>query len=74
MKTREDALKLLREWVQSESLRRHCYAVAAAMEGYALSYGLLKEETDLYWMTGLLHDFDYQKHDVNVRALDAQET
>lgn len=39
---REDAIKPLHEWVQSESLRRHCFAVACAMEGYAEKY--LKED------------------------------
>ncbi len=62
MKTREEALELLHEWVNSESLRRHCYAVAAAMEGYAEKNDLSKEERDKWRITGLLHDFDYERH------------
>lgn len=57
--TRNDALNLLHEWVASESLRRHCCAVAAAMESYA---SVFNENPDTYWITGLLHDFDYEKH------------
>ncbi|MCH8004151.1 MAG: hypothetical protein IH934_05995 [Nanoarchaeota archaeon] len=38
MKTRSDAKQLLEEWVQSESLRRHCLSVAISMEAYARKY------------------------------------
>ncbi|MCH7568658.1 MAG: HAD family hydrolase [Nanoarchaeota archaeon] len=38
MKTRQDAQKLLEEWVSSESLRRHCLGVATCMEVYAMKY------------------------------------
>jgi len=38
MKSREEALELLNSWVGSESLRGHCRAVAAAMDGYAKKY------------------------------------
>jgi putative nucleotidyltransferase with HDIG domain len=57
--TRNDAIQLLHIWVSTESLRRHCYGVAAAMESYALFFN---ENPDSYWITGLLHDFDYEKH------------
>lgn len=62
MISREQSLQLLHEWVSSDSLRRHCYAVAIAMEGYAKKNNLSQEKIDEYWTTGLLHDFDYEKY------------
>ena len=59
MVDKEEALKLLHEYVKSESIRRHCYAVAASMEAYAEKYG---EDKDKWGICGLLHDFDYEKY------------
>ena len=53
------ALKILHEWVKSESLRKHCYAVADSMKHFAQVRG---EDVDLWEAVGLLHDMDYEKH------------
>jgi putative nucleotidyltransferase with HDIG domain len=53
------ALNILHEWVQSESLRKHCYAVADSMKHFAQLRG---EDSDLWEAVGLLHDMDYERH------------
>ena len=53
------ALTILHEWVQSESLRKHCYAVADSMRHFAQARG---EDVDLWEAVGLLHDMDYERH------------
>ena len=53
------ALNILHDWVQSESLRKHCYAVADSMKHFAQLRG---EDTDLWEAVGLLHDMDYERH------------
>ena len=49
----------LHDWVQSESLRKHCYAVADSMKHFAQLRG---EDADLWEAVGLLHDVDYERH------------
>src|SRR5256884_2494337 len=53
------ALTILHEWVQSESLRKHCYAVPDSMKHFAHVRG---EDADLWEAVGLLHDMDYERH------------
>jgi putative nucleotidyltransferase with HDIG domain len=53
------ALEILHEWVQSDSLRRHCYAVADSMKHFAQQSGA---DADLWEAVGLLHDMDYERH------------
>src|ERR1017187_8263790 len=67
---REPALELLREWTQSESLRKHALAVEACVTAYgeaeAGRLGLAADEraamVELYSTTALLHDYDYERH------------
>jgi predicted hydrolase (HD superfamily) len=67
---REQAWQLLTEWTTSESLRKHAIAVeicvTACGEAEADRLGLSEEEhrrfVELYTTTGLLHDFDYERH------------
>lgn len=56
---REVAWGLLCEYTQSESLRKHMLAVEACMRAYARKYGEVEEK---FAITGLLHDFDYEKY------------
>src|SRR5438067_8683092 len=49
----------LHDWVQSESLRKHCYAVADSMKHFAQLRG---EYADLWEAVGLLHDMAYERH------------
>ncbi len=58
MPTREDAYRLMTEHVKNENLQKHMLAVEAAMRFYAHKYG---EDEELWGMTGLLHDCDYEK-------------
>jgi putative nucleotidyltransferase with HDIG domain len=53
------ALEILHEWVQSDSLRRHCYAVADSMK---YSAQRSDADADLWEAVGLLHDMDYERH------------
>src|ERR1700722_86476 len=84
---REQALSLLHEWTQSESLCKHALAVEACVAAYgereADRRGLSGDDRaaliGLYTTTGLLHDFDYERHPtaeehpfVGVRELERQ--
>jgi putative nucleotidyltransferase with HDIG domain len=55
----ERAFAILHEWVKSENLRKHCYAVADSMKHFAQLRG---DDPDLWEAVGLLHDMDYERH------------
>src|ERR671937_2487200 len=57
--TREQAWETLTKYTQSEALRRHALAVEAAVAAYARKFG---EDEELWRVTALLHDFDYEMH------------
>lgn len=59
MSLTERAHTLLEEWVQSESLRKHCYAVSASMRHFA---GLGGADAELWGAAGLLHDLDFEQY------------
>lgn len=67
---REAAWKLLTTWTKNENLRKHGLAVEACLAAYGESeadrLGLAGQEREamieLYSATGLLHDFDYERH------------
>jgi len=67
---RNDALQLMEAWTAGESLRKHGLSVSVCCEAYGrveaarlgLTGAAADELVDLYACTGLLHDFDYEKH------------
>ena len=57
--TREQALEMLREYNQSDSLLKHAYTVEGVMRYIARK----REEDEEKWgVIGLIHDLDYEKH------------
>src|SRR3974377_930621 len=59
MNDRKAAWNLLTEFTASENLRKHALAVEACMRAYARKFG---EDENLWGVTGLGHDFDYEKY------------
>lgn len=57
--TREEALSLLHDHVEDDYQRHHATMVAVTVEGYAEK---LWEDADLWYITALLHDLDYEEY------------
>lgn len=55
---RDAAWQLLCEYTEKEALRKHALSVEASMRYYARLFG---EDEELWGLTGLLHDFDYER-------------
>ena len=56
---RESAFAIVEEYVSNENLIRHMLAVESAMRYYAGKFG---QDSELWAITGLLHDFDWEIH------------
>jgi predicted hydrolase (HD superfamily) len=56
--SRESALALVHQYTLSDSLRKHMLSVETAMRAYA---PLFNEDVERWGLTGLLHDFDYER-------------
>ena len=54
---RATANRVIEEHVQSDSLRRHLFAVETCMRAYARKEG---EDEETWGVAGLLHDFDWE--------------
>ncbi|MGE0157872.1 MAG: HD domain-containing protein [Gemmatimonadales bacterium] len=59
MPNRDDAIRLLHEWVENDGLRKHMLAVEASVRHYAKLRGA---DPDVWGLAGLLHDLDWEKH------------
>jgi len=57
--TKIEAEQLLCQYVTDQYQRYHATMVARAVEGYA---ELWNENTNLWWLTGYMHDIDYERH------------
>jgi len=57
--TRDEAWELLNQYTKSSGLIKHALAVEAAMRSYAARYD---QDVELWGITGLIHDFDYEQH------------
>ncbi len=69
MPARDDAWKLLCEFTQSESLRKHMLAVEACVLAYARKFGA---DEQAWGLAALLHDFDYERWPNNDHAADRE--
>ena len=66
---RPDALALMQQYTQSESLRKHMFSVETAMRAYAAHFG---EDVERWGLAGLMHDFDYERWPNAAHLADAE--
>ena len=59
--TRQKALEKLHEWTTTDSLRGHARTVEIVMREAARRYGGPDADEEVWAITGLLHDADYEK-------------
>jgi predicted hydrolase (HD superfamily) len=59
MPARDDAVRLLEEWVDNPALRNHMRCVEVAVRDYARRFG---EDEETWGLAGLLHDLDWEKY------------
>jgi predicted hydrolase (HD superfamily) len=67
--SRADTLALMHEYTASESLRKHMLAAEGAMRAYARKFG---EDEERWGITGLIHDFDYERFPNNAHSPTAE--
>lgn len=63
--SRDTTLAIMHEYTASDSLRKHMLSVEAAMRAYAGKFG---EDADRWGVTGLIHDFDYERYPNNAHS------
>ncbi len=63
--SRDAALAIVHEYTASDSLRKHMLSVEAAMRAYAEKFG---EDPERWGITGLVHDFDYERFPNNAHS------
>ena len=63
--SRDSALALVHQYTASDSLRKHMLSVEAAMRAYAEKFG---EDAERWGLTGLVHDFDYERYPNEVHS------